>query len=102
MSLPFDGEVIEKNEAVKATPSIVQKDPYKRGWLLKLKLSRDMGNIMKGSDAEKWLEKEFEKLHQEIETDAKITISDGGEVIDNISERLSDEEWHKIITRFIW
>jgi glycine cleavage system H lipoate-binding protein len=102
MSLPFDGEVIEKNEAVEATPSIVHKDPYNRGWLLKLKLSKDLGNMMKGSDAEKWLEKEFEKLHQEIETDAKITISDGGEVIDNISERLNDNEWQKIITRFIW
>ncbi len=102
MSLPFEGEIIEKNEAVESMPSMIRKDPYNNGWLLKLKLSRDISDLMKGNKAEDWLEKEFEKLHQEIETDAKITITDGGEVVDNISERLTDDEWHKIIKRFIW
>ncbi len=33
------GEVVEFNEAVDADPSLVNKDPYGEGWLVKVKIS---------------------------------------------------------------
>ena len=36
---PVSGEVIEFNEAVEADPSLVNKDPYGEGWLVKIKMS---------------------------------------------------------------
>ena len=37
--LPVGGEVIELNEAVDADPSLVNKDPYGEGWMVKVKMS---------------------------------------------------------------
>ncbi|MDO4758204.1 MAG: glycine cleavage system protein GcvH [Rikenellaceae bacterium] len=36
---PMSGEVIEFNEAVDADPSLVNKDAYGEGWLIKVKIS---------------------------------------------------------------
>lgn len=35
----IDGEVIEVNQAVLDDPSIINEDPYEKGWMLKLKPS---------------------------------------------------------------
>ncbi len=101
MSLPFNAEVIEKNRLVQSDPSIIRKEPYGRGWLLKIKASAEESGMLKGAKAMDWLEKEFEKLHQEFEENVGITISDGGELIDDLHERLTDEEWNNLITRFL-
>lgn len=37
--LPVGGEVVEFNDAVDADPSIVNKDPYGEGWMVKVKMS---------------------------------------------------------------
>lgn len=36
---PVSGQVIEANEAVKATPALVNSDPYGAGWLAKIRLA---------------------------------------------------------------
>jgi len=36
---PVSGEVIEVNNALRDKPEAVNQDPYKAGWILKLKLS---------------------------------------------------------------
>ena len=36
---PVSGEVIEFNEAVEGDSSLVNKDPYGEGWLIKIKMS---------------------------------------------------------------
>jgi len=101
MTLPTDTEIIEKNDLVLSDPTIIQKEPYGRGWLLKIKSPAGVGNMLKGSQAIDWLEKEFEKLHQEFEEHVGITITDGGEIVDNIHERLTNEEWNRLVTRFL-
>jgi len=35
---PVSGEVVEVNDAVEADPSLVNTDPYGKGWIFKLKL----------------------------------------------------------------
>ncbi len=37
--MPVDGEVLELNEAVEDDSEIVNKDPYGKGWLVKVKVS---------------------------------------------------------------
>ena len=36
--MPVDAEVIEINEAVDASPELLNQDPYQVGWLLKIRL----------------------------------------------------------------
>lgn len=37
--MPVGGEIVEKNPAIEETPDIVNKDPYGKGWLVKIKIS---------------------------------------------------------------
>jgi len=101
MSLPMQAEVVEKNSLVQSDPTIIRKDPYSRGWLLKIKSPREIDDMVKGSKAIDWLEKEFEKLHQEFEQSIGVTITDGGEVVEDLHERLTDEEWYELMKRFL-
>ena len=39
MFLPISGEILTFNEDVEGNPELVNKDPYGKGWIIKLKLS---------------------------------------------------------------
>jgi glycine cleavage system H protein len=47
---PVSGEVVEVNDAVEADPSLVNTDPYGKGWIFKLKL-KDAAQLDKLLDA---------------------------------------------------
>jgi len=44
MFMPVGGEVLEKNTAIDDTPDVVNKDPYGKGWMVKIKIT-DPGEI---------------------------------------------------------
>jgi glycine cleavage system H protein len=50
---PVAGSVVETNPAVVAEPSLVNREPYTGGWLLKLKLA-DKGALSSLMDAAKY------------------------------------------------
>jgi len=64
---PVGGEIKEINEEVLKTPSIINDDPYGKGWIAVITpqdLDTDMGDLIKGSDRdalEAWLRAEKEK-----------------------------------------
>jgi glycine cleavage system H protein len=37
--MPLSGEVIEFNDALEATPELINTDPYGKGWIIKVKAS---------------------------------------------------------------
>ncbi|MEN8928767.1 MAG: glycine cleavage system protein GcvH [Flavobacteriales bacterium] len=37
--MPLSGEIIEFNDKLEETPEAVNEDPYKTGWMIKIKLS---------------------------------------------------------------
>ena len=37
--LPVEGEVLEFNEELEGEPELVNKDPYGKGWIVKIKIS---------------------------------------------------------------
>ena len=39
--LPVAGEVLEQNETLEEQPELVNKDPYDKGWLIKIKPAAD-------------------------------------------------------------
>jgi glycine cleavage system H protein len=64
---PLSGEVVELNAEVQKNPSIINEDPYNRGWIAVLKpenLDAEIGDLIKGSDKEAleaWLSEEKAK-----------------------------------------
>ncbi len=39
--MPVDGEILEFNEELEASPELVNESPYESGWMIKIKLSKD-------------------------------------------------------------
>lgn len=49
---PLGGEVIEVNEALDGDPSLVNKDPYGNGWMIKLRVAKasELDQLMGAAD----------------------------------------------------
>jgi glycine cleavage system H protein len=39
MFMPVGGEILEMNPAIEETPDVVNKDPYGKGWMVKIKIT---------------------------------------------------------------
>jgi glycine cleavage system H protein len=39
MFMPVSGEIIESNPVIEDSPDVVNKDPYGKGWMVKIKIS---------------------------------------------------------------
>lgn len=55
---PVSGEVMEVNEDLNDTPEILNEDPHKKGWVIKLNMEdkSELEELMSLSDYEKFLE----------------------------------------------
>jgi len=55
MFMPVSGEILEINPALEDSPDLVNKDPYGKGWMVKIKIS-DASEIKELLTAEKYKE----------------------------------------------
>jgi glycine cleavage system H protein len=53
MFMPVSGEIVEVNPAITDTPDVINKDPYGKGWMIKIKMS-DPAEVKELLDAEKY------------------------------------------------
>ncbi|EDP76178.1 glycine cleavage system protein H [Hydrogenivirga sp. 128-5-R1-1] len=60
---PFEGEIVEVNDALKGNPGLANDDPYGEGWIVKLKPTNpdDPKSLMSGADAVEALRKVAEE-----------------------------------------
>jgi len=60
---PLSGEVIAVNEDVDDDPTIINSDPYGKGWVFKMKIKdpSELSNLMKGEASHGWLREEIKK-----------------------------------------
>ncbi|MBS4014126.1 MAG: glycine cleavage system protein GcvH [Bacteroidetes bacterium] len=53
--MPVSGEVLEFNSEIEASPDVVNKDPYGKGWIVKIKLT-DLSQTKELLTADKYSE----------------------------------------------
>ncbi|MCU0462032.1 MAG: glycine cleavage system protein GcvH [Bacteroidales bacterium] len=53
MFMPVGGEILEVNPAITDTPDVINKDPYGKGWMIKIKMT-DPAEVKELLDAEKY------------------------------------------------
>ncbi len=55
---PVSGEVLEVNEALNASPEILNQDPHEKGWIIRLKAANraETEKLMTAADYEKFLQ----------------------------------------------
>ena len=55
MFMPVGGEILEVNPAIEESPDVVNKDPYGKGWMIKIKIA-DPAEVATLLSAEKYKE----------------------------------------------
>lgn len=64
---PITGKVLEVNEELNMSPSLINESPYDKGWLLIMEahnLEKDLADLLDGRDTDKikeWIEKEIKE-----------------------------------------
>ena len=61
--LPASGEIIVVNEELEDDCTLINKSPYDKGWIMKVKpsnLDEDLKNLITGDKIEPWIKKEIE------------------------------------------
>lgn len=102
MVAPANGTVKAVNPRVAADPSIINSDPYNEGWIFSMRLKGDAVNgLYHENVARKWLECDVERLQKVFASDLGMTSTDGGEALADISGRLTEAQWGKIVSQFL-
>jgi len=60
---PVSGEIVEVNEELEDDATLLNKSPYKEGWIMKVQpenLDSDLKNLVTGDKIESWIKKEIE------------------------------------------
>jgi glycine cleavage system H protein len=65
---PVSGEIVETNEAIEDDTSLINSDPYGKGWILVIEasdLEEELGNLMQGDALASFLEAEVKRAEEE-------------------------------------
>ena len=56
--MPVGGEIVEVNPVLADEPELVNKDPYNKGWMIKVKITdtAELGGLLSADDYQKMLE----------------------------------------------
>ena len=56
--MPVGGEIVEANAALADEPELVNKDPYGKGWMIKIKMSNpaELDELLSADDYQKMIE----------------------------------------------
>ncbi len=101
---PVSGEIIAHNENVLENPEKIGNDPYREGWIMKVKtprISTDIKNLFSGRMAKAWMNTTLERLRELSGGDLGLVYQDGGFPVNGIAKVLSLKEWEKIAKEFL-
>lgn len=65
---PISGEIVEVNEDLEDDTSLINSDPYGKGWILVIEasdLEEELGNLMKGDSLVQFIEAEIQRAEEE-------------------------------------
>jgi glycine cleavage system H protein len=65
---PISGEILEINEELDDDTSLINTDPYGKGWILVIEasdLDEELGNLMHGDAVVEFIEKEIKRAEEE-------------------------------------
>jgi glycine cleavage system H protein len=100
---PIEGQVVEVNLKLSRNPSKVNKFPYDKGWILRIKpysLRQNLRNLIHGEIARLWLESVRSRYIMLFSGIAGPVCQDGGELIDGAGDLLDDNEWNDVLYEF--
>ncbi|MDZ7260703.1 MAG: glycine cleavage system protein H [candidate division KSB1 bacterium] len=103
MLSPVDGEVLSINEEVTHSPGAINRDPYGKGWLMKIRTPRILANsksLLSGNLSKKWMEQVRENLLSRLDYNLGLIYQDGGVPVDGMAKNLDPDKWDEIVKEF--
>jgi len=99
---PIAGTVLGVNDRLLRRPSLLRRDPYRRGWLVELQpRDRSYATLPTGEHARAWLDAEDRKLTMYLEDALGLAHADGGELVELPHRLLTDAQWRALRERFM-
>lgn len=109
---PISGTIVKHNPILDGNKSIIQNDPYGKGWIYSVKPSNwveEIPNCFLAEDATGWLSSEIVRYKDFIAMSAnntpngsaQIILQDGGEIAENSLLAMPEEVWHDFQKEFL-
>ena len=110
---PISGRILDSNSTLNENPGIFNEDPYKRGWIYKIKPSnwrKETKSYFLAEEATNWTAKELDRfkdfltggpMRKYTSEPSMILLQDGGEIRDNILSELPNEVWKNFQEEFL-
>jgi len=101
---PLSGEIKDVNDIVRSEPAVLNEDPYKKGWLYKIKpdnWKEETSKYIMAHEAKKWAEDELARFRDFVahsldkhSTQASaVVLQEGGELTDHPLAGMPSEVW---------
>lgn len=104
MLSPVTGQIIDVNHAASRDGTLVNEDPYGRGWLLKLHVPQAAAatkNLLSGEAARRWMEQVSERLTASMTPELGHLCQDGGLPIHGIARGIDPDRWDEVARTFL-
>jgi glycine cleavage system H protein len=109
---PVSGRLTGLNPALGVDPSLLQEDPYGRGWICAIRPSdwlADVSGFHFAAEATAWLRNELDRMREFLTQAANrynrdnqpVYMQDGGELAKNPLAGMSGETWNDFQTQFL-
>jgi hypothetical protein len=103
MVSPVEGKVLAVNEAVQREPGVAIEQPYRDGWMLKVRVTdwrSNARNLLEGRLAVAWMRDAIEQLRQMPAGELGVLMPDGGMPVVGFGRHLDPEHWDEIARQF--
>ena len=100
---PITGKIVQVNERLVNSPSVLNESPLERGWIAKISptnLDHDLRNLLKGAVADGWREAVRTEFIHLFSPRIGTLMQDGGELIENLGDHIPDDDWNRLVRDF--
>jgi glycine cleavage system H protein len=104
MLSPVTGDVVAVNKDIMRNPTLINQDPYGKGWLMMVKPANQrttVKNLLTGKLATAWMEKTADTLRERMGGELGVVYQDGGLPVSGIAKALSPDAWDKMASEFL-
>ena len=104
MLSPVTGNVVAVNKDIVRNPTLINQDPYGKGWLMMVKPENQRStvkNLLTGKLATAWMEKTADTLREQMGGELGVMYQDGGLPVSGIAKALSPDGWDKMAREFL-
>ncbi|MCC6407431.1 MAG: hypothetical protein IT453_09705 [Planctomycetes bacterium] len=99
LPMPIGGKVLAVNDELVRDPALVQRRPYDKGWILRVRPSHAeeaATALAAPAIAQRWFDEARAAVSARLSPIPASVAFDGGEWVPAFGERLDDEEWNEL------